>query len=575
MRVPASFPGFLLALSCWVWASAALAVKVQVRGSTQLEARALIRDGRLELRGAIKDDAGRAIGQARLRINASRERGGPSLRLGRPTGCASTTQGQLHAAFDELLVDTDGAGSFCVAFFDVDRRAALKVGFEGDRYHEKSAIELDVDSSRRSLVLSFSPAPALLALERETHAVWIDARVEPAEEPVSEALQLKLVLEERDGTRRELGRAAISSGERAELIVKSRDLGAPGPATLVAEFAGSDTVQPARRTAPVQRNVRVSLSVAGAIQPADPSSGLELDVAVGSAVGAVPGGSVEVVVGKDSVGTAPVQGGTSHLVAVFPLPASGSVPVVLRYLPEAPWWLPGEPLALSVPVSPPSPWRRLPWVVAALGIGAWVVRTWWRPPRTEKPERDRVSLPPGRPSLDVIEILPEKSGWRGRVVDAHEGSAIEGATLTIILPAFATDGVAARSVSDEAGRFELAPVQRVEGARLEVSAPWHSTLVRDLPPDGHLQVSLVSRRRALLGRLVEWATRMGKPWTAPGDPTPRHVASVARERRAEDVAAWANEVERAAFGAEAPDAEVEERVREQEPAWRSADDPGR
>jgi len=250
--------------------------------------------------------------------------------------------------------------------------------------------------------------------------------------------------------------------------------------------------------------------------------------------------------------------------------------VALRYLPEAPWWVAGEPITLSVPVSPPSPWRRLPWVLAALAVGAWVVRAWWRPPRTEKASRDGgVSLPPGRPSLDLIEVGPADSGWRGRVVDAHEGIAIEGATLTIILPAFASDGVAARAVSSDNGRFELTPVQRVEGARLQVSARWHSTLIRDLPPTGHLQVSLVSRRRALLSRLVGWATRMGKPWTAPGDPTPRHVASVARSRRAEDVAGWATEVERAAFGAEPPDAEAEERIREQEPAWRGGDDAGR
>ena len=85
-------------------------------------------------------------------------------------------------------------------------------------------------------------------------------------------------------------------------------------------------------------------------------------------------------------------------------------------------------------------------------------------------------------------------------------------------------------------------------------------------------MSLVSRRRALLSRLVDWAGRMGKPWTTPGDPTPRHVASVARARHADDVALWAGEVERAAFGADAPDAEVEDRIREQEPAWRSGDD---
>lgn len=572
MRAPVFFAFLATCIALLARTPVASAVKLQIRGSTELEARAAIRDGRLELKGALSDDTGRPIGLARVRVRATRERGGPALRLGRPVACGATSQRQLHAGGDELLVDTDGSGAFCVALPDLDRRAALGVSFDGDRFHEKSATELDVDSSRRSLLLTFSPAPAQLALERDSHPIWIDARVDPVEETASEALQLRLLIEEREGGRRELGRASIRAGERAEWVVKSKDLGSAGPATLIAEFAGSDTTQPARRTAAVQRTVRVALSIAGKVPTADPSGGLELDVAAGSSAGAVDAGAVEMLVGGESVGTAPVRGGAAHVASVFPLPASGTIGVTLRYLPEAPWWLAGDPIVISVPVAPPSPWRRLPWVLAALGIGAWVVRTWWRPARTERAEKERDSLPPGRPSLDVIELGPEQSGWRGRVIDAHEGSAIPEAVVVIVLPAFGSDGVAARTTSDDAGRFELPPVQRMEGARLQVSSRWHSTLLRDLPPAGHLQVSLVSRRRALLGRLVEWASRMGRPWAVPGDPTPHHVAKVARDRHAEDVALWAGEVERAAFGPDAPDAEAEDRIREQEPAWRSGDD---
>lgn len=574
MRSPASLRVFLLTVLV-AWAPRAWAVKVQVRGNTQVDARAALKDGRIELRGSVRDDTGRPLGQARLRVSAARERGGPVLKLGRSLGCGTTAQNHIHPSAEELLVDTDGAGAFCLAFTTLERRAALQVAFEGDRFHDRGEVTLDVDSSRRSLLLAFSPAPVQLALERETHTVWLDARVEPNDEPIDEALQIRLLLKERDGSTRELGRTALRSGERAEVSFHSRDLGMPGLAELVAEFAGSDTVQPARRSATIQRNVRVVLSTAGKLGPADPSSGLSIDVAVGSSVGAVPSGAIEMVVGNDSVGTAPVHAGSSRVTALFPLPAAGVVPVTLRYLPEVPWWLATEPITVSVPVSPPSPWRRFPWVIAALAVGAWVVRSWWRPPRTEKPERDRLSLPPGRPSLEVIEAGPERSGWRGRVYDAHEATPVGGATLTVILPAFASDGVAARTTTDDEGRFELAPVNRVEGARLEVSAAWHSTLVKDLPLAGSLQISLVSRRRALLARLVEWAARMGKPWNTPGDATPRHVASVARSRRAEDVVVWAGEVEQAAFGPSPPDAEVEERVREQEPAWRAVDDPKR
>jgi len=172
--------------------------------------------------------------------------------------------------------------------------------------------------------------------------------------------------------------------------------------------------------------------------------------------------------------------------------------------------------------------------------------------------------------LDVIEVGPVRSGWRGRVLDAHEGAAIAGARVAIIAPSFEGDGLKASALTDDDGRFELPATERVEGSRLEATARWHATLSKPLPPAGHVVVSLVSRRRAVLGRLVEWANRMGKPWTRPGDPTPGHVASVARGRHAEDVGDWARSVEHAAFGPEPPDEDEERRIHDQEPAWRGA-----
>lgn len=565
MRVPAALRALLLCLTLSTASTLAGAVKVQVRGSTQIEARATARDSKLELRGSIRDDTSRPLGQARIRVRAARDR----VALGRPEGCATTAPSHVHAGNDELLVDADSAGAFCLAFPGLDPRVAIHLSFDGDRFHEKAESTVDVDSSRKVLSLGFSPAPQTLPLERESHSVWVDTRVESRGDASDGPLQLRLLLEERDGRKRELSRAAVRAGERAELGVSSSSLGDPGPANLVIEFAGSDTVQPARRSAPILRTVTVALSIPGSVAPAHPDDGLEVDVAVGSARGAVPNGAVELLVGGESVGTGRVAAGAAHLAALFPLPATGSVPVTVRYLPEAPWWIPGESLSFEAPVSPPSPWRRVPWVIAALLVAAWVVRTWWRPPRSERPDKERASLPPGRPSLDVIEMGPDNSGWRGRVIDAHEGTPIENASLTILLPTFGNEGVAARCLTDAEGRFELPAAERVEGARMQIAARWHSTMTKDLPPAGYLQVSLLSRRRALLARLVDWATRMGKPWSIPGEATPGHVATVAAERRADDVVLWADAVEQAAFGPEPPDAATEERVAAQEPAWRS------
>lgn len=563
---------FVLAALVVVLGSArtAHAIKLRVRGGTQIDARAAGRGGRLEIRGTLRDDAGKPL-EGRVRGRLRSRPGAAALPVGIPVQCPPTLVGQLHLGKDEILVDTDGAGAFCFTLPGAVEAGVVGLEFDGDRLYDRSSTEVPIDSSRHALVLSFSPEPRELALEREQHGVWVDAHLEPASEAPAEPLQLKLLLQEGTHPARELARAAVRAGERAELRLRSRDLGAPGPATLTVEFAGSNAVQPARRSTAILRTARVTLTLAGNVPAADPSDGVDLDVAVGSALGAVPGGAIEALVAGQSAGTAPVTAGSSRLIAAFAAPtASAVVPVTVRYLPDAPWWIAGDSVTVNVPIAPPSPWRRLPWVIAALVVGWWVVQGWRRPARTERKDGDRASLPPGRPSLDVIEVLPGNAGWRGRVLDAHEGTAIAGARVRIFVPSFEGDGVVSTSETDEEGRFELGAVRPAPGAKLVASATWHATLEKPLPPAGHLAVSLVSRRRALLGRLVEWANRMGKPWARPGDPTPGHVATVARARHAQDVGDWAEEVERAAYGPEAPDADAEGRIRAREPGWRPA-----
>lgn len=560
-----------LALSCVVLGSARSAhgIKLRVRAGSQIDARATGRAGRLEIRGMLRDDAGRPLeGRVRGRLRATP--GSAALPVGVPSACPPTSVGQLHLGKDEILVDTDGAGSFCFTLPGAVEAGVVGLEFEGDRLYDRSTAEVPIDSSRHALTLSFSPDPRELPLEREVHGVWVDARLEPAADAPAEPVQLRLLLQEGTQPPREVARGSVRPGERTELELRSRELGGPGPATLVVEFAGSHAVQPARRTTAILRTARVSLSLAGSVQPADPSDGVDLDVAVGSALGAVPGGAIEALVAGQSAGTAPVSAGSAHLVAAFAAPITGVVPVTVRYLPDAPWWIAGDSVTVNVPVAPPSPWRRLPWVIAALIVGWWVVQGWRRPARTEKKEGDRTSLPPGRPSLDVIEVLPDNAGWRGRVLDAHEGTPIARAHVRIYVPSFQGDGMVAESETDEEGRFELGAVAPAHGARLVATATWHASLEKPLPPAGHLAVSLISRRRALLGRLVDWANRMGKPWARPGDPTPGHVATVARARHADDVGTWAEAVEQAAYGPEAPDAEAEGRIVAREPGFRPA-----
>jgi hypothetical protein len=538
------------------------AARIRIRAGASLEARAVPRDGAVELRGFLRDDTGRPIGGARIQIAPRRG----AIQAARACGRGRAP----HLTAEGAVIDSDGAGAFCVQLRGAS--AGFRLRFDGDRYHDAVQSELDVDSSRRALALRFSPEPRFLALERAQHLLSVQTTLEPPDVEASpESVLLELSLVTREGVTRSLASVNSVAGELAMFTLSSRDLGEPGPATLVVAFPGSTTVAPAQKSAVIQRTAVVNLALAGTLSPGDPSDGLEIPVAVGSGLGAVPGGTVEALVGGRSVGTAPVQAGAARVIAVFDAPHAGTVPITLRYLRDAEWWRAGEPLTIPAPIAPPSPWRRLPWVIAALAIALWVVRGWRRPARAEiKLRPDEESIPTGRAGVDVIERGPARSGWRGRVRDAHDGQPVAGARVAIQVPAFGGGGRAATAVTDDAGSFELPHVDgaNAEGAQIETTARWHSRLARPLPPPGYVAIQLISRRRALLERLVEWAGRMGRPWSDRGEPTPGHVARVARERRANEVADWAQAVERAAYGPEPPDELEEGQVRQREPDWR-------
>jgi hypothetical protein len=171
-----------------------------------------------------------------------------------------------------------------------------------------------------------------------------------------------------------------------------------------------------------------------------------------------------------------------------------------------------------------------------------------------------VAPPPGAPI----------TGWAGSVVDAHDGYPISGAHVEAVLPSFrgtSTNRVAA--VADERGWFELPPLQDPlpEGARLRVWAPLHSAVERPLPPQGRVSITLTSRRRAVLRRLVRWASTLGTPWVRAGEPTPGEIADTATRRGDPRTARWAEDVQAAVFGKAPVDETVEASLRAAEPGW--------
>ena len=563
-----------LVLSCnLLGPSAQGAVTVRVRGTSHLEARAIPRPGEIEVRGTLKDDAGSAIGNAQVRLGLTTVPGGAAL----PSPRACPQLAAVQRTESAIVADTDGLGRFCVRIDQLAVGSAVTLRFDGNQYFDASdTIRLAVDASKRSLQLRFSPRPRYLSLDRPTHLVQVNARTGPA--PHSpDPLPLTLLFAERGREPRKLATDTTELGKRARFEVASTALGGPGPGKLTVRFAGSEAVQPAEHSVVVERTARVTLSLAGAISAGDPTSGVPIPVAVGSSLGAVPSGTVEALYDGESVGTGRVAAGSALVKARFDAPARDQVPITLRYLPDAPWWRAGAPLTATLPLAPASPWRLWPWALGVLAVSVWVLRSWRRPARPPQHDRQAPAGPPsGRASIEVIERGLAREGWRGQVTDAHDGVPIARAKLTVVVPSFARDAGGPDIIADADGHFVLEPLAgNTEGVRLRVASRWHTELSRPLPPPGRIHVHLVSRRRALLNRLVDWAERMGYPWRREGDATPGEIKQAAETQGMEQVADWAGAVEHAAFGPEPVDGTREHDVRRREPHWKGGEDTSR
>jgi hypothetical protein len=259
--------------------------------------------------------------------------------------------------------------------------------------------------------------------------------------------------------------------------------------------------------------------------------------------------------GNAIVGAAPLRAGTARMIATFSRPAPASVPgpgaptLRLRYVPDAPWFVSGPELRVEQPTREPGIWTRLPLLLAAGLMVAWLVLARIASAGSVSRERQapRASgrlAPAVRPHVAVLHPDAARAGWVGRVVDAHDGTLVAGARVSIQRRGFERVETIASTVTSETGQFELTGAW-LPHDDLVAEGTAHAELRRRVPPTGELQIALVSRKRALLERLIRWARRRGKPFDAWPEPTPDQVRRAAGGEVA--VARWADAVEHAAY----------------------------
>jgi hypothetical protein len=589
--VPSFFARALFCLGAVVWAfsfplavtARADGIRIRVRGSAKIVAHASRDQGDLVLSGSLVDDAGQPLPAEKVTIHITRESDPrdpkviEGLRAARtcdrstdrpPTAYGVRVVGAPDAPDVEAI--TDEGGRFCVRARLVPDRHLTHLSWRGSNLVDGADADLAFDLSRQALVLRFDPTPRVVSLDTPKLTFEAAARVEDDGTTLAKpGLALVLANEKSDP----LGRAVTDSSGRARFEVDAARMGPPGRGSLNVSFAGDAQTAFGVHVAEIERRVKVTLRVPaaekGELKAQVPEDGIALAVDVASATGPVAEGGVEARIGEAVVGAAPVERGIARLTLTFT--AQGNEALVrLRYVPSAPWYEAlGDP-TVKVPIRGPGLLAKAPILLAGLAVLAFflvgrVASKGNKPepaPAIVKADVERV----GKPRLDVVRPAARGVvGWRGTVVDAHEGTAVRGARIWVERGTFDGRSVLASVAADAHGAFELAPIEGIVGdEQMAVEAPLHARLVQPLPPPGVLSIALLLRRRALLARLVGWARKRGRPFDVKPEPTPGHV----RRAAADDLqtARWADAVERAVFGGGDVDARLEGEIERMAPA---------
>jgi hypothetical protein len=471
-----------------------------------------------------------------------------------------------------VSVVTDERGAFCVAIEGGPRRgSAIRAAVPPTELFDGASGETVVEGDATGLVkttLRIESPPEDVDLDRPsfriTATLGLD-RVE-AERLAMSGLRregLELTIEDERGTA--LARATTGGDGRARFEVETKSMAGPGRGELRVRFDGTTALRPVKTTIPIERSARVTLATTDSA-PSGTDDGVAVTVDVTTSRGAVDGGVVEARAFGAPAGAASVEDGKAHVVVTIPGARPGTVLVSLRFVPAAPWYVPGPELATQVLIKAPSPIGLVALFALVAAVGIWVVQRWRRPPKPKNLEPERPPKPPGHAEIVVVASTRGARGWRGRVIDAHDGEPLVGVEVSVTRPTFEGSGVLASVTTDASGLFTLEMEGTAPGeATLRAEGALHAAIEQSLPPAGEVRIALVTRRRALLDRLVKWARAKGSPWDGTREPTPGHVRRVAARSDSEGVEQWAGSIENAAFGPAPVDRAVEREVRSREP----------
>jgi len=540
------------------------APRIQLKGHAHVEAAVTTasKGSVTILSGAVTDDASNvAPSRVALRVVHATDAGANdrdadvAIASASPESCGPSGDGAGRIAIEtstRLVLWTDASARFCVRLVLVPDRYVAILDVSGAPLLDDATIAVPFDLLRKNLTLIFDPEPSALSIDE--HAVAVVVRASTEEEGRAKpAADLTIQLSAETGLG--IGSAMTDASGHARFSVPSSQIGPPGPGELRASFSGDADTGPATRVTSVERRTVVRLIApdarAGALPAGGPEEGIDVRVrAIADCTSrgcrTMPSGIVTARVDDTVVGAAALVDGEARIAVHFAAPDVRPVAIALRYVSGTPWFRTTGDLLVVQPIGGPSRWGRIGTVLAGFAALAWFVAMRIRIAPRRDPMRPAGDPGPVSAGIRQVDADPSTPGWSGRVVDAHDGGRISGATVRVERASFTRSEVIAQVLSDSRGEFSLPLEQALPSDRLVIESAYHVEFEHPLPRPGSLEIALVLRRRALLNRLVDWARKRGGPFDARPEPTPAQVRVAASSEPA--VARWADAVERAAFG---------------------------
>jgi hypothetical protein len=547
---------------------------VEIRGVTRIDVHAARSSGEIELSGTLSDDLDAPVGGSSLTLSVTREPAhdaadaAPSASEGRAESCgppgARTPFGPSAAA----LLPLDSDAHFCTRFRLPSGRYVAHVVAAPSAFLEGTRADIPLDPDRKAVTLRFDPEPSGIDMDEDARSFdAIATTEEDGEITAANGIELQLSNE----AAFVLASATTDAHGHARFQVATANLGPPGRGQLRVSFAGNANEGESVHGAPVERRTRVRLDGSTSSQSSSwsltPEDRARVEVRAVPACAehgcvASPTGAVEVSLGETLIGVAPLANGQARLDVILGkyLPAGAPAPTNaffrLRFIADTPWFLPTSDAFVRRVPAPKSAWARALVTLAGLFAAAWVAASRIRRDKPDDPPPPPERRAPARAGLLVLRQGTTESDLVGLAVDAHQGDPIAGAIIRLERPGFQSTDVVCETTSDIRGHFRLRGGH--VGDEIVVESRAYSTLRCPVASSGDIEVALVLRRRKLVDELVGWARRRGGRFDARPEPTPGHVRRAAGGE--EPVASWAEALERAAYGGEVVDQEVEARV---------------